>query len=135
MQFGSSRFNAGLLIKTDCSSPKGNSALALHCTNTRVPVWLAMSQISLLIQFKPSPSPGGMVDFPLYQLWYSFEPTVSHSKYLNQQKISTTKDVILLLSNHELSGVTDKAKPEEEMEGAWQSSCTLNPMGLGRKGA
>lgn len=41
----------------------------------------------------------------------------------------------LKLSNHELSGVTDKAKPEEEMEEAWQSSCTLNPMGLGRNGA
>lgn len=64
-QFGSSRFNAGLLIKTDCSSPKGNFAVALHYINTRVPVWLGMSQISLLTQFKPSPQ-SRMVDFPLY---------------------------------------------------------------------
>lgn len=100
-QLGSSGFNTGLLIKTDCSSPKGNSTLALHCTNTGVPVWLAMSQISLLIQFKPSPSQGGTVDFPSYQLWYSFEPTMSHYNHLNQQKISTTKGIILLPSETE----------------------------------
>lgn len=73
------------------------------------------------------------MDFPLYQLWYSSEATMSHCSHLNQQKISTTKGVILLLSqlsNHELTGVTDKAKPEEERQGAWQWSCKRNPTGL-----
>lgn len=33
-QYGSSRFNTWLLIKTDRSLPKCNPALSLHCTNT-----------------------------------------------------------------------------------------------------
>lgn len=97
-QFGSSSFNAGLLIKTDCSSPHHNPSPSLLCTNTRVPAWLGMSQISLLIQFKPSPSQGRRVDFPLYQLWCLLEHGASLCRHLNQQKISTTKAVVLLLS-------------------------------------